>query len=90
MLEHALQQRKGKGRRLAGAGLGCAHDVMALQHHRNGLGLNRGHGGVTHVRHGAGQGRCQLQLGKGHRCVGSFGRGRGQFEGEIRSQIGHS
>jgi len=66
VLEHALHQRQGKGGGFAGTGLGGTHHVTALQHHGDGLGLDRGHGLVTHFGHGAGQGVGQLQLGKGH------------------------
>ena len=81
VLEHALQQRQGKSCCLAGAGLGRAHHVTALQHHWNGLRLNRRHGLVTHVGHGARQRGGELQLGKGH------GKGIG---GQFSHQIGHS
>jgi len=55
VLEHALQQRQREGGRLAGAGLCRAHHVAALQHDRNGLRLNGGHGRETHL----GDGACQ-------------------------------
>jgi len=53
---------------LAGTGLGGAHHVTALQHRRElACAVDRGHGLVAHFSHGTGQGRGQLQLGKGHR-----------------------
>ena len=55
VFEQALQQRQRKRRRFTGARLGCAHHVLACQHHRNGLGLDRGHGFVAHF----GYGSCQ-------------------------------
>ena len=92
VLHHALQQGQCKGSGFAGAGLGGAHDVLAGQHHRNGLGLDRGHGLVAHFSHGAGDGGGQLQLGKGHdgsvgvQLVGScrrHGSGGSQFSIQI-------
>jgi hypothetical protein len=38
----ALKNRQREGRRLAGAGLGDAEQVLALQQDRDGLGLDRG------------------------------------------------
>ncbi len=67
VLEHALQQRQGERCRLAGAGLGRAHHVLAGQHHGNGLGLDRRHALVAHFGHGAGQFVGELELGKSHR-----------------------
>ena len=74
MLEHALQQRQGERCRLAGAGLGRAHHVLAGQHHGNGLGLDRRHALVAHFGHGAGQFVGELELGKGHRGRGVIRR----------------
>ena len=53
VLEQALQQRQREGGGLAGAGLRGTHDVLAGQHHRNGLRLDRRHVLVAHVGHGA-------------------------------------
>mmetsp|Transcript_551 Transcript_551/g.1569 ORF Transcript_551/g.1569 Transcript_551/m.1569 type:complete len:332 (+) Transcript_551:1058-2053(+) len=50
-------QRDAKGRRLAGAGLGQPHHVAPVQRMRNGLGLNGGRIGQTHLCHALGQ-RC--------------------------------
>jgi len=55
VLEQALQQRQRECRRLAGAGLGSAHDVLPREHHRNGLLLDGCHGLVAHFGHGARQ-----------------------------------
>ena len=41
-----VQNRQGKRRRLAGAGLGGAEQIPAGQHMRNCLGLDRGGGGI--------------------------------------------
>ncbi len=65
VLEQALQQRQREGRRLAGAGLGCAHHILAGQNHRNGLLLDGGHGLVAHFGHGACQRFSQRKIGKG-------------------------
>jgi len=56
MRQHALQQRQGERGRLAGAGLGRAHHVLAGEHDRDGLLLDQRHGFVAHVGHGALQG----------------------------------
>jgi hypothetical protein len=55
VLEHALQQGQRERSRLAGAGLGGAHHVAAVQHDGNGLGLNGRHGLVAHFGHGTRQ-----------------------------------
>ncbi|MPM95681.1 hypothetical protein SDC9_142836 [bioreactor metagenome] len=64
MAHQALQQGQGERRRLACAGLGCAHDVLAGQYHRNGLRLNRSHGLIAHVGHCACQGLSQVKIGE--------------------------
>ena len=46
-LDQAVQDRQGKRGRLAGAGLGQAHDVAAFHDRGNGLGLDGGGGGVA-------------------------------------------
>ncbi|MNV39689.1 hypothetical protein D3C71_1312760 [compost metagenome] len=53
VLEQALQQGQRESRRLAGAGLGCAHHVLPCEHHRNGLLLDGRHGLVAHFGYGA-------------------------------------
>ena len=102
MLEHALQQRQGERCRLAGAGLGRAHHVLAGQHHGNGLGLDRRHALVAHFSHGAGQFVGELELGKSHRGRGVIRRrwwGGGSVRRDVRvgrfggiqvRQIGHA
>ena len=89
MLQHALQQGQREGGGLAGAGLGGAHDVTALQHHGDGLGLDWRHGLVTHLGDRAGQRGGQLQLGKGHEggVTGEFVRSHGSG-GQFSIQIG--
>ena len=52
VLEQTLEQGQGKGRRFTGTRLGCTHHVFARQNHRNGLGLDGGHGFVAHFGHG--------------------------------------
>jgi len=47
-----MQDRQGKGRGFAGAGLGQAHDVLAGHDLRNRLGLNGGRSDITR-RHDA-------------------------------------
>ena len=42
-----MEDWKGKRGRLAGTGLGTSQDILAVHHHRNGLGLDRGRGGVS-------------------------------------------
>ena len=59
VLHHALQQRQREGSGFAGARLGCTHHIAPLQNHRNGLGLDGGHGFVAHFGHGACQRRGQ-------------------------------
>ena len=59
---HALQQRQGKRGSLAGAGLGCAHHILALQNDRNGLFLDRRHGLVAHFGHSAGNRLGQIEI----------------------------
>jgi len=53
VLEQALQQRQRERRRLAGAGLGSAHHVLAGENHGDGLLLDGRHGLVAHFGHGA-------------------------------------
>ena len=51
--EQLVEDRGGEGQRLAGAGLGEAHDIAAGHDQRDGAGLDRGRGGVA----GSGQRR---------------------------------
>ena len=51
--EQLVEDRGGEGQRLAGAGLGEAHDIPAGHDQRDGAGLDRGRGGVA----GSGQRR---------------------------------
>lgn len=41
-LNQMLQERQGKARRFAGAGLGAGHQIASLQHRRDSLLLNWG------------------------------------------------
>jgi len=50
-----LQQRQGKARSLAGAGLGAGQNIAALQDDRNGLRLYRSGLRVTLIGNGADQ-----------------------------------
>ena len=52
VFRQAVQDRQGEGRRLAGAGLGDAEQVLAGQHGRDGLGLDRGRGLIAFGRKG--------------------------------------
>ena len=69
VLEQALQQGQRESRSFTRAGLGRAHHVLARQNHRNGLGLDGGHGFVAHFGYGACQRGGQLQIGKRGRHV---------------------
>ena len=62
-----LQQRQGETGGLAGAGLRAGQQVMALQHDRDGLGLDGGGLGVAQFVHGFQDRRCQVQIVKVHR-----------------------
>jgi len=59
---HALQQRQGKSGCFAGAGLGSAHHVFALQNNGNGLFLDGRHGLVAHFGHGTGNRLGQIEI----------------------------
>jgi hypothetical protein len=61
-VQHGQRER----RRLAGAGLGTAQQVVALEHGGNRLGLDRGGGVVALLVHGFQDGRSQVQFVKGH------------------------
>ena len=62
----ALQHRQGEARGLAGAGLGRGHQVAAGEHGGNGLGLDRGRGGVVQCLQGAHQRFDQAEFGEIH------------------------
>jgi len=62
MDQHPLQQGQRERRRLAGAGLGRAHDVVPLQHWRDCLRLDRRHGLVAQIGHGLRQRCSELKL----------------------------
>ncbi len=61
-----VQQRQGEARRLAGAGLRAAHDVVAGQDDGNGLGLDRGGFGVAGIMHGPEDFGRQPEVGEFH------------------------
>ncbi len=61
-----VQQGQGEGSGLAGAGLGAAQEVVAVEHGRNGLGLDRRRRFVALLMHGPQDGRGQLQFIKVH------------------------
>ena len=61
-----VQDGQGKARRLAGAGLRAAEDVLAGEGGRNGSGLDGGGGRVAHGGHRVDQRCAQAQLGKTH------------------------
>lgn len=67
----ALQHRQGKGGRFAGAGLCACQQIAALQHERDGLGLDGGRRVVALLAHSLQNGWCQIQFFKVHwiRCV---------------------
>ena len=57
-----VQQRQGKGGGFAGAGLCAGQQVVAREHERNGLGLDRRRLGIALFLHGLENGRSQLQF----------------------------
>jgi hypothetical protein len=61
-----VQHRQREGGRLAGAGLGAAEQVVALEHGGNGLRLDGGGGVVTVLVHSLQDGGSQLQFVKIH------------------------
>ncbi len=67
--QDVLQDRQGEGRRLAGAGLGDAQQVMAGQQVRNGLGLDRGGVDIALAIEGQQKGRAQAQIGKTRQAI---------------------
>ncbi len=67
--QDVLQDRQGEGRRLAGAGLGDAQQVMAGQQVRNGLGLDRGRGLIAFTLEGHQDRRAQAQIGKTRHAI---------------------
>jgi hypothetical protein len=80
--QDALQDGQHEGGRLAGAGLGAAHDVLAADDERDGLGLDRRRLGVALVEHGAQQFGRQAEVGKG-----DFGGGFGSRGATLRRQL---
>ena len=62
-----LQHGQGKGGGFAGSGLGAAQQVPALQHRRNGLGLNGRRLGVALLFHGAQKGAGKGKFTEIHR-----------------------
>ena len=82
-MAEALQHRQGEPGRLAGAGLGRGHHVVALKHGRDAGQLDGGRGAVALGRHGLEQGFRKTELLKLH----GEGRHRG---GEVRGRIGGS
>ena len=72
ILGEPLKDGQGEGGGLAGAGLGDAQDIAALENQRNGLGLDRGGGGIAFGRKG-----LKERLDEAKRCkVGNGGQGR--------------
>ncbi|MNS67590.1 hypothetical protein D3C72_1008450 [compost metagenome] len=61
-----VQHRQGEGRGLAGAGLGAAQQVVAVEDHGNGLRLDGGGGVVAVLVHSLQDGGSQLQFVKIH------------------------
>ena len=91
----AVQHRQHEAGGLAGAGLGAAHDVAAGEHGRDGLGLDRGGGGVALFVNGAQQGLGEAEGIESHEegfCQGIIGllpawRGRqSKADGEKESE----
>ena len=64
MALEALQNRQGKGGRLASAGLGGANHIAAGEHHRDGLHLNGSRLGVAHLLHRVGHCVREPELGE--------------------------
>ena len=60
-----MQDRKRKGRGLAGAGLRDAHDIAAVEDGWDGLGLDRGGGDVVLMREGAQNRLCEAEVSEG-------------------------
>ena len=69
-----VEQGQAEGGRLAGAGLGDTHDVLAREQYRNGLALDRGGGLVAHVGDGLEKVRRQPEIGEGDLLRGFDGR----------------
>ena len=68
LLAEPMEHGKGKGRRLAGAGLGDTEDVFAVHDVGNGLGLNGGRGLVAKGNEGPHEGFAQserMEIGQG-------------------------
>ena len=62
----AMQHGQGESGGFAGTGLCAAEQVVAVKHHRDSLGLNRGRRFVTLLTHGFHNGRSQVQFIKVH------------------------
>ncbi len=67
-LREMIEDRQREGGGLAGSGLRDADDVARGEHLRNGLGLDRGGGGVVLVDERAGDGFGKAELEKGVQC----------------------
>ncbi|MNZ93745.1 hypothetical protein D3C78_1128270 [compost metagenome] len=76
-LDQAIEHGQGEGGRLAGAGLRAGKQVLALQHGRDGLGLDRRGRVVTLFEHSLQDGGSQIQFFKCHvvRCAHPGRRG---------------
>ena len=62
-----VQHGQHKGSGFAGAGLGATEQIMAVEHNRDGLGLNGRGGFVALLAHGFKDGRSQVQFFKVHK-----------------------
>ena len=71
-----LQHGQGEAGGLAGAGLGAGQQVVAFQHHGDGLRLYGGGLGVALLLHGPQNGGCQVQIIKVHRMDAPVSSGR--------------
>ncbi len=85
--QDVLEDRQSKGRRLAGAGLGNAQQVVALQQEGNGLGLDGRGDGIAFALQRQQEGGRQAQISKGSRkglghvtCFQNEGHETGQAE----------
>ena len=66
VVQPALQQRQGKGRGLAGAGLGGGEQIGTTEHDGQRLGLDRRGRCETEIGGGLGEGGREAERGKGH------------------------
>jgi len=83
--QDALQDGQREGGRLAGAGLGAAHDVLAADDERNCLSLDRRRLGITLFENRAQQFRGQAEIGKGNFGSGFCGQFRRRGTGCVAS-----